>query len=85
MFELELNSVQVSCKCDAVLNCVALFLIKMRLDTWVLQRLTYSRAWVRLSEILSKKEMMMQFNWSRFYFSAPYYFGFRKTDAVGGA
>jgi hypothetical protein len=49
------------------------------------ERLTYSRAWVRLSEINSKKKMMMRINWSRFYFSAPYYFGFHKTDAVGGA
>jgi hypothetical protein len=49
------------------------------------ERLTYSRAWVRLSEINSKKKMMIRINWSRFYFSAPYYFGFHKTDAVGGA
>jgi hypothetical protein len=29
--------------------------------------------------------MIKQTNSTRFYFAAPYYFGFRSPDAVGGA
>jgi hypothetical protein len=56
-----------------------------RIVNYTIICLTYSRAWVRLSEINSTKKMMIQTNWTHFYFAAPFYFGFLKSDAVGGA
>jgi hypothetical protein len=47
--------------------------------------LTYQDAWVKLYQrYIQVKINMTQTISTRFYF-APFYFGFRKPDAVGGA